>query len=260
MIFDLHFMDFLILSIIISIVCVYAYFRYREEKHKEEKMLIPNLLSSRERYIKEKNMYLERAERFKEKMKEVENEFEKIRKNIPNYVWTEEEKEVLRNLKGTDFERTFTVIFQLLGFRVYDTPIYKDYNIDIIVELADNRKICIDFLDYTQRKKLDEKYIKDLVKGKEKYGCDGVWLLTNRFLDDEIEEIIFKYDINLFEFNQLVRFFPSYRLVEDYDENRTKFHNYELLYKETQDEVIRRDLWIKEVDEKIREAKEKRQK
>ncbi|WP_457644061.1 restriction endonuclease [Persephonella sp.] len=255
---DLHFMDFVILGIILGIVSIYAYFRYREEKHKEEKMLIPNLLSYRDKYIREREMYTKRAEKFKEKMIEVEKEFEKIKERIPDYRWTEEEKEVLRNLKGTEFERIFTVIFQLLGFKVYEPPVYKDHNIDIIIELADNKRICVDFLDYTQRKRINERYIRELIKGKEKYKCDSVWLLTNRFLDDDLEEMIFRYDINLFEFNQLVRFFPSYRLVDDYDENRTRFHNYELLYKETHDEVLRRDLWIKEVEEKIKEIKKKR--
>ncbi|WP_457623225.1 restriction endonuclease [Persephonella sp.] len=255
---DFHFMDFFILGIILIIVGIYAYFRYREEKHKEEKMLIPNLLSYKDRYLKEKDMYKERAKKFLSKLKEVEREFEDLKRNIKNYRWTEEDKEVLRNLKGTEFERIFTVMFELLGFKVYEPPIFKDHNIDVIIETKEGHKICVDFVDYTERKKVDEKYIKNLIAGKEKYNCDGVWFLTNRFLDDDVEDIIYKYDINLFEFNQLTQYFPSYRIVYDYDDNRTRFHNFELLYKETRDEVIRRDLWIKEVDEKISEIKRKR--
>ena len=85
-------------------------------------------------------------------------------------------------------------------------------------------------------------------------------MITNTDVDENLEKIIYKYDMNLFEFNQIVRFFPSYRIVDDYDRNRTKFHNFELLHKETQDEVIRRDYWIKEVEEKLKEAKSKKYK
>ncbi|RUM60413.1 MAG: hypothetical protein DSY66_01365 [Persephonella sp.] len=254
------FVDILIIFIIASIIGSYAFIRYQEEKRKEKENLVPTLQNYREKYLKEKEMYKEKAEKLKKQMEEAQREFENILKNIKKYKWTEEEKEYLRNMKGTEFERTFTVMFELLGFKVYEPPVYKDKNIDIILELDNKEKICVDFLDYTQRKKLNEKYIKTLLEGKNKYNCKSVWLITNRFLDDKIEEEIYKSDINLFEFNQIVRFFPSYRLVDEYDENRTKFHNFEILHKETEDEVIRRETWIKEIEEKLEEIKRKNQK
>ncbi|WP_457640940.1 restriction endonuclease [Persephonella sp.] len=254
--FDL--IDLAIISLIMGIIGIYAYYRYREEKHKEQQMLIPTLESYREKYIKERKLFAEKAETLRKKLEEIEKEFHKIKANINNYKWTEDEKEILRNLKGTEYERIFTIIFEILGFKVLEPEIYKDCNIDIIIETTDNKRVCVDFVDYTQRKKLNENYIKELLKGKEKYNCQSIWILTNRFLDDDVEDMIYEYDINLFEFNQLVRFFPSYRIVDDYDENRTKYHNFELLHKETRDEVIRRDLWIKEVEEKLEEIKRKR--
>ncbi len=251
--------DLLIIIVIVGIIITYAYIRYREEKHIEEINYIPMLESYKKKYAEEKELYKQKAEELKKKMEEAEEEFKNLLKNINKYKWTEDEKEYLRNMKGTDFERTFSVMFDLLGFKVSEPVIYKDHHIDIILNL-DNKRICVDFLDYTQRKKLNEKYIKELIKGKEKYNCQSVWLITNRFLDDDIEDMIYKYDINLFEFNQIVRFFPSYRVVDEYDENRTKFHNFELLHKETADEVLRRELWIKEIEEKLAEAKKKKQK
>jgi HJR/Mrr/RecB family endonuclease len=215
------------------------------------------LESYKKKFAEEKELYKKKAEELKKKMEEAEKEFKSLLQNIDKYKWTEDEKEYLRNMKGIEFERTFSIMFELLGFKVLEPVIYKDHNIDIILDL-DNKKICVDFLDYTQRKKLNENYIKTLLKGKEKYNCHSVWLITNRFLDDDIESMIYKYDINLFEFNQIVRFFPSYRVVDEYDENRTKYHNFELLHKETADEVIRRELWIKEIEEKLAEAKRKR--
>ncbi len=254
------FVDILIIFIIASIIGSYAFIRYQEEKRKEKENLVPTLQNYKEKYLKEKEQYKEKAEKLRKQMEEAQREFENILKNIKKYKWTEEEKEYLRNMKGTEFERTFTVMFELLGFKVYEPPIYKDKNIDIILELDSKERICVDFLDYTQRKKLNEKYIKTLLEGKDKYNCKSVWLITNRFLDDKIEEEIYKSDINLFEFNQIVRFFPSYRLVDEYDENRTKFHNFEILHKETEDEVIRRETWIKEIEEKLEEIKRKNQK
>ncbi len=254
------FIDIFIVFIIASIIGTYAFIRYQEEKRRERENLIPTLKNYKEKFLREKEIYKEKAENLKRQMEEAQREFENILKNIDKYRWTEDEKEYLRNMKGTEFERTFSVMFELLGFKVYEPPIFKDHNIDIILELDDGQKICVDFLDYTQRKKLNEKYINELLKGREKYGCKSIWLITNRFLDDKIENYIYKADINLFEFNQIVRFFPSYRLVDEYDENRTKFHNFEILHKETEDEVIRREAWIKEIEEKLEEIKRKNQK
>ena len=255
---ELGIVDISIIFIILSIVGIYAFLRYKEEKIKEEKNLVPMLQSYKKKYLEEKESFSEKAERLKKMMEETQREYENILKNIHKYKWTEDEKEYLRNMKGTEFERTFTVMFELLGFKVYEPPVYKDNNIDIILESDNKNKICVDFIDYTQRKKINENYLKELIKGKEKYNCRSIWLITNRFLDDSIEGLIYKYDINLFEFNQIVRFFPSYRLVDEYDENRTKYHNFELLHKETKDEIIRRDLWTKEIEEKLEEIKEKR--
>ena len=253
------FVDIFIIFIIASIIGTYAFIRYQEEKKKEKENLVPTLKSYKEKFLKEKAVYREKAEILKKQMEEAQKEFENILENITKYKWTEDEKEYLRNMKGTEFERTFSVMFELLGFKVYEPPIFKDHNIDIILELDNKDRICVDFLDYTQRKKLNDRYIKELLKGKDKYNCKSVWLITNRFLDDKIEDKIYKADINLFEFNQIVRFFPSYRLVDEYDENRTKFHNFELLHRETEDEVIRREAWIKEIEEKLEEIKRKNQ-
>ncbi len=249
--------DIALVSIIFSIVGYYAYLRYKEEKHKKEKQLIPMLEAYREKFKKEKQEYKEKAEHFKKLMEEAEKEWHEIKKNIKNYVWTEEDKKFLKELKGTDFERTFTVMFHILGFKTDEPPIFKDHNIDLLIQ-TDTKKICVDFIDYTQIKKIDEKYLKSLEKGKDKYRCNSIWIISNSDLTPEEEKLIYRYDINFFGFKQIVRFFPSYRIVDDYDRNRTKFHNFELLHKETQDEVIRRDYWIKEVEEKLKEAKEKK--
>jgi len=251
--------DIALVSIIFAIVGYYVFLRYKEEKHKKEKELIPMLEAYKSRFLKEKQEYTEKAKHFKKLMEEAEKEWHEIKKNIPKYKWTDEDKKYLKELKGTDFERTFTVLFHILGFKTDEPPIFKDKNIDLIIQ-TDNKKICVDFVDFSQIKKVDEKYLKSLEEGRKKYNCKSVWLITNTDVDENLEKIIYKYDMNLFEFNQIVRFFPSYRIVDDYDRNRTKFHNFELLHKETQDEVIRRDYWIKEVEEKLKEAKSKKYK
>ncbi len=256
---EIDIVDIAIVSIIAGIVAFYAYIRYKEEKHKQEKQLIPMLEAYKERYLKEKEEFKEKAKYFKKLMEEAEKEWHKIKSNIPSYRWTEEEKNYLKELKGTDFERTFTVMFHILGFKTDEPPIYKDHNIDLFIE-TDKEKICIDFIDFSQIKKINEKYIQELEKGREKYRCKSVWILTNTTVSEELKKLIYKYDMNLFEFNQLVRFFPSYKIVVDYDRNRTKFHNFELLHKETEDEILRRDYWVKEVEEKLREAKQKLEK
>ncbi len=256
---NVDFVDIALVSLIFAIVGYYVYLRYREEKHKQEQQLIPMLEAYKERFLKEKEEFKEKAEHFKRLMEEVEEEWRRIKENIPNYKWTEEDKKYLKELKGTDFERTFTVMFHILGFKTDEPPIFKDHNIDLIIE-TNKDKICVDFIDFTQIKKINEKYLQDLEKGRKKYSCKSVWILTNTDVPENIEKLIYKYDMNLFEFNQIVKFFPSYKIVIDYDRNRTKFHNFELLHKETQDEIIRRDYWVKEVEEKLEEAKKKKMK
>ena len=256
---NVDFVDIALVSLIFAIVGYYAYLRYREEKHKQEQQLIPMLEAYKERFLKEKEEFKEKAQHFKKLMEEVEEEWRRIKENIPNYKWTEEDKKYLKELKGTDFERTFTVMFHILGFKTDEPPIFKDHNIDLIIE-TNKDKICVDFIDFSQIKKINEKYLQDLEKGRKKYNCKSVWILTNTDVPENIEKLIYKYDMNLFEFNQIVKFFPSYKIVIDYDRNRTKFHNFELLHKETQDEIIRRDYWVKEVEEKLEEAKKKKMK
>ena len=256
---NVDFVDIALVSLIFAIVGYYAYLRYKEEKHKQEQQLIPMLEAYKERFLKEKEEFKEKAQHFKKLMEEVEEEWRRIKENIPNYKWTEEDKKYLKELKGTDFERTFTVMFHILGFKTDEPPIFKDHNIDLIIE-TNKDKICVDFIDFTQIKKINEKYLQDLEKGRKKYSCKSVWILTNTDVPENIEKLIYKYDMNLFEFNQIVKFFPSYKIVIDYDRNRTKFHNFELLHKETQDEIIRRDYWVKEVEEKLEEAKKKKMK
>lgn len=254
---NIDIVDVALVSIIFTIVGYYAYLRYKEEKHKQEKQLIPMLEAYKEKFLKEKEEFKEKARYFKKLMEEAEKEWHQIKQNIPNYKWTEEDKKYLKELKGTDFERTFTVLFHILGFKTDEPPIYKDHNIDLIIETEKDR-ICVDFIDFSQVKKINEDYLQDLEKGREKYRCKTVWILTNTDIPEDKEKLIYKYDMNLFEFKQIVKFFPSYRIVVDYDRNRTKFHNFELLHKETQDEIIRRDYWVKEVEEKLEEAKKKR--
>ena len=248
------FIDITLLVIIFSIVGYYAYLRYREEKKKKERQLIPTLKYYLEKFRNEKNEFTEKAEKFREKMEYYRNKLRQIEEEIYRYRWEKDEKRYLRTLKGTDFEWTLSFLLKILGFKVHEPPIYKDHNIDFIVEIG-GFKICVDFVDYQQLKKLNEKYLSHILAGKEKYGCSGVWIISNGNLEKKNyknKEIVF------FDYRDILEFFPSIRVVEDYYETQTKFHNYELLHKETTDEIIRRDTWIKEVEEKLKEAYRKK--
>ncbi len=248
------FIDITLLIIIFSIVGYYAYLRYREEKKKKEKQLIPTLKYYLEKFSREKKEFTEKAKKFRDKMEYYRNKLRQIEREIYRYRWEKDEKRYLRTLKGTDFEWTISFLLKILGFKVYEPSVYKDHNIDFIVEIG-GFKICVDFIDYQQLKKLDENYLRQLISGKEKYKCLGIWIISNGNLEKKNsldKEIVF------FDYRDILRFFPSIRIVEDYYETQTKFHNYELLHKETSDEIIRRDTWIKEVEEKLKEAYRKK--
>ncbi|NPA17104.1 restriction endonuclease [Persephonella sp.] len=249
--------DITLILLIAGIVGYYIYLRYREEKRKKEKQLIPTLEYYRDRYLKERSQYIQRAEKFRQKMEHFRDRINHIKNNIQDYSWNQDEKKILKTLKGTDFEWTFSVMFEILGYRIYEPPVFKDHHIDFILEVDKDKKVCIDFVDHQQAKKLGKKYIDKLLEGKEKYRCSGVWIITNSRLKQEIKEYLLKKEVNLFEYEQIIRFFPSIRIVEDYYETTTRFHNYELLHKETTDEIIRRDTWLNEVEEKLQEAYKK---
>ncbi|MBK3332835.1 hypothetical protein GWK41_07110 [Persephonella atlantica] len=251
------FIDIALFIIIAGIVGLYIYIRYREEKKKEEENLIPRLEFYRNKFQKEQKEFSEKAERFKKRIDKYEKQLKTIRNNIHQYKWNTDEKKILKSLKGTEFEWTFSFLLRIIGFDIYEPPIHKDGNIDFIMETGEKSKICIDFIDRVAVKKINEKYINELLKGKEKYNCSGVWIITNGTIDEKIKKYLYTKDINSFEYRDIISFFPSIRIVEDYYETQTKLHNYQLLYKETVDEVIRRKTWINEVEEKLEEARKK---
>jgi len=255
--FDL--IDVALLGIIFSIVFYYAYIRYKEEKKKKEQQLIPTLKYYLEKFKREKIEYRLKAEKFEEKIKIYTQKLKEIRKNIGRYRWEKDEKKYLRGLKGTDFEWTFSFMLNILGFKVYETPVYKDKNIDFITEIKD-KKLCVDFIDFNQLKNLDEKYMEVLTEGKDKYRCDSIWIITNGKVDRQTKKKAVERGIYIWDYRDIIQFFPSIMVVEEYYETETKLHNYELLHKETTDEIIRRDTWIKEVEKKLEEAYRKKEK
>ncbi|NPA58704.1 MAG: hypothetical protein GXN94_05375 [Aquificae bacterium] len=252
----LDLIDISLILLIAGIVGLYAFVRYREEKKKKERELIPTLRYYRKKFTKERSEYRLKAERFRQKMEEYRREIDRIKESVEEYHWKQDEKRVLKTLKGTDFEWTFSVMFEILGYKVSEPAVYKDSNIDLILEDG-KTKICVDFVDRQQVKKLDGNYVELLLKGKEKYRCDRLWIITNSKIDEKTEKILSDKKVELFGYDRIVSTFPSIRIVEDYYETKTKFHNYELLHRETSDEVIRRDTWIKEVEQKLEQAYKK---
>ncbi len=253
----LSLVDTLILLSIFLIVASYFLVRYREEKKKEKINYVPMLLSYLEKYKEEREEFQDRAENFKSKMEEAKAKIDKIKEEIRNYRWKKSDIERLKKLKGTEFETYFSGIFEIMGYQITEPAIYKDCNIDYIL-MPGKKKICIDFIDNTKIKKLNDRYINTLLEGKEKYNCDSVWVITNAEVDDQIKEKLFKADINLISLDEILAIFPSLRIFDDYFDTKTVYHNYELLYKETYDEVIRRNEWIDEIQRKLEEAKKEK--
>jgi HJR/Mrr/RecB family endonuclease len=249
--------DLIIVTVIFLSVGIYILIRYIEEKKKYKINYVPMLLSYLEKYQQEKEEFEERAESFKNKLKQSEENLRKIKENIKNYQWKKKDIEKLKQLKGTEFETIFTGILEILGYQITEPYIYKDCNIDNIINL-EHRKICIDFIDFKKIKELDENYIKKLVEGKQKYGCKSIWIITNGDLSDNQKKLVLDNDINVLTIEEILKFFPSIRVFDDYFDEKTVYHNYELLYKETYDEIIRRNEWIDEINRKLQKAKPKK--
>jgi hypothetical protein len=202
------------------------------------------------KYEEEKEEFKQRAKDFKEKLENAKEKLNQLKSKLKEYNWKKSDIEKLKKLKGTEFETYFSGLFEIMGYMIVELPIYKDKNIDFILE-PEKHNICIDFIDFLKIKKIDDKYIKTLLEGKNKYKCKSLWIITNTEINNDLKEKLLKNDINIISLNEILSIFPSIRLFDDYFDAKTVYHNYELLYKETYDEVIRRNAWIEEIKEKL---------
>lgn len=259
----LEILDFIIFSTIVGIVLYYAVLRYKEEKRKQEEQLIPTLEHYRDKFLKEKEDYKSRANLYQEKLFQLKQQLEELKKNITNFPWTESQISYLKNMKGSEFEYFLNTVFQMLGFEVIEPEYYKEFHIDTILKFEDGNKkdyIIVDYVDFTQVKKVDERYLKEIQKGKQKYNISKVWIITNGHMDDGLVKKIFEFDYNLLDTNCITNFLPSLNFFYEYEDLKNKFHATEILHKEMFDEIIRREHWLQEVEERLVEAIEKRNK
>ncbi len=257
--FDL--MDILILSLILGIAGYYGFLRFKEEKHKEKINYLPMLEKYKAKYLEDMERYKKRLNKFQEMINQNKKELEEIRNNIFRYKWTKTDIEKLKKLKKTEFERTFTVLFEILGFNIFEPVIFKENHIDVIIEAKEKdfekickSRTCVDFIDFQSVKNVDENYLQDLVKGKGKYQCEKILIITNGEFPEDLEKE-FRDDIEVFSLEEILKFFPSIKIVDDYDENRIVYHNLEIMFNETKDEITRRKTWIYEIEENIKKAK-----
>ncbi len=257
--FDPSFIDILIAAAIFSIAGYYGYLRYKEEKKKEKINYIPMLLKFKEKYQEEQKQYEQKVKQLKQMMEEKEKEYQELKNSLYRYKWTNPDKEKLSKIKGTELESNFIVMFEVLGFEASEPIIHKDKHIDLIVEPREfsgdcESRICIDFIDFNAIKKIDKKYIDQFLEGIKKYKCDSGWIITNGKVPDELEDYIKENGIKVLSKEEIMELFPSLRVVNDYFENRNMFHNLELMYNETVDEVVRRKTWLMEIDEALEKA------
>ncbi len=247
--FDL--IDAVILALIVLIVSVYGILRYREEKIKKQERRLPELLKLKEKWIQERDNFQKKAQDLSQKIEKIKQEIQNFKQNLNSYDWTEDDIESFKLMKGTSLQYYLSTIFLLKGYNVYDPPVYKDCNIDIFIE-KDGKKICVAFVDRIKVRKLDFSFLRSLKEGKEKYSCDEIWILTNSRIEKKLKLS------KLLNMNWIIENFPPIRVVDEYEYLTTKLHNLELMYEETVHEVIRRNTWLREIEEKIQEELKKR--
>lgn len=249
--------DLVIILVIFAVVFYYAFIRYREEKKKQREQLIPTLEFFREKFLKEREDYANRAKSYEEKLNQIKKNLEELKSKKDLFPWTDSQIDYLNSMKGSEFEYFLNTTFEMLGFKVLDPEYYKEYNIDSILLLEDEGKeeyIIVDYLDFSQIGRLNENYLRELDKGKQKYGIKKVWIITNADVKEEILKKIYQFDFNLLDINYLTRFLPSLNFFYEYQELRNKFHATEILHKEMFDEIVRRNHWLEEVEQKLLEA------
>ncbi len=258
---EISLVDIVIISIIFSIIIIYSLIRYKEEKRREREMLIPTLNAYKEKFIEEKERFLQKSQKLKDYINQTLEEIRNLKENIHNYPWTHSQIDYLKKMKGSELNYFITNSFEMMGFELIDLPIYKDCNLDIIVKYSNDEKVSylgLSIIDFTKIKDLNSKFINNLLNGKEKYELEKILVITNSHISEDIKKQLIENDINFFEIDQIVKFIPSLNFFYRYEELKSKYHNYELLHKETFDEVIRREHWLTEVEEKLVKALEKR--
>ncbi len=254
---EISLIDIIIITIIFGIIITYSLLRYKEEKRKEREMLIPTLNSYKEKFIEEKERFLQKSQEIKDYINQTLEEIRNLKENINNHPWTQSQIEYLGKMKGSELNYFITNSFDMMGFEIIDLPIYKDCNLDIIIKYSDDRKVSyfgLSIVDFTKIKDLNSKFIDQLLNGKEKYKLDKILLITNGYFSEDIKKQLIQKDINFFEIDQIVKFIPSLNFFYRYEDLKAKYNNYELLHKETFDEVIRREHWLTEVEEKLVKA------
>ena len=243
--------DIIILSLIIFIVSLYGFLRYREEKIKQEEKKLPELFRLKEKWTKEKFEFEKKAQNLKLKIENVKNEIEKFKRDIDSFKWTEDDIESFKLMRGTSLQYNLSTIFFLKGYNVYDPPVYKDCNIDIFLE-KNGKKICVSFVDRVGIRKLDFSFLRKLKEGKEKYKCNEIWIITNSIIEKKLKLS------KLLNMKWVIDNLPPPIVVDEYEHLITQLHNLELMYEETVHEVIRRNTWIKEIEEKIQKELHKK--
>lgn len=254
---SLDIVDVGVISVIFMVVFYYAFLRYKEEKKKEREQLIPTLEFYKQKYTREKEDYTAKANSYQEKLHKIKEDLENLKKNISSFPWTDSQEKYLRSMKGSEFEYFLSTTFQMLGFKVLDPEYHREFNIDSILLLEDEDKkdyIIVDYVDFSQVGKVDVEYLRQLKRGKEKYGINKVWIITNGIFKEEIVRKIYEFDFNLLDTTYIVKFMPSINFFYEYEELKNRFHATEILHKEMFDEIIRRNHWLEEVEKKLIEA------
>ncbi|NPA52645.1 MAG: hypothetical protein GXO22_07095 [Aquificae bacterium] len=244
--------DTAIFGLIVIIISLYGLLRYKEEKIKENEKKLPELLKLKQKWIEERDSFEKKAQSLKEKIKQKNQQIKTLKSNLKNFRWTEEDIENFKFMRGTELQYYLSTIFLLKGYNVYDPPIFKDCNIDIIVE-KNKEKICIAFVDRVKIRKLDFSFLRRLKEGKEKYNCKEIWILTNSTIEKTLKSS------KLLNMEWIIQNFPPPKAIKEYEALTTQLHNLELMYEETVHEVIRRNTWLKELEQKIQKEIEKRQ-
>lgn len=255
--------DFTIVGIIFFIVAYYALIRFKEEKRKKEQQLIPTLEYYKDKFSREREDYRLRADEYRDRLNQLKRQLENLKEDMSKYPWTDSQVRYLKQMKGSEFEYFLNTTFKMLGFEVIDPEYYREFNIDSILKIEIDGKldyIIVDYIDFTAVKKVNRTYLEELKKGTKKYNISKVWIITNGYIDEEIKDMIFQFDYNLFDVGYITKFLPSLNFFYEYEDLKSKFHATEILHKEMFDEIIRREHWLQEVEEKLIEVLEKRNK
>jgi ssDNA-binding Zn-finger/Zn-ribbon topoisomerase 1 len=151
-----------------------------------------------EHHLNDVNAEDERIKRFIDQARAEAAELERIRLRTASGI---DEIDVMT---GVQFERRLQSLFVKMGYLVQSTPASGDQGLDLILKL-DGKHIGVQAKRYSKNRSVGNSAVQEVIAGKQFYGCDEGWVITNCKFTIAAKTLAKKAGIRLIDREQLIK-------------------------------------------------------